>query len=31
MIIDFRIRPPLGGFLQTLMYSAGARRDGADA
>lgn len=28
MIIDFRIRPPVGGFLQTLMYSAGARRDG---
>lgn len=28
MIIDFRIRPPLGGFLGTLMYSAGERRDG---
>lgn len=28
MIIDFRLRPPLGGFLQTLMYSAGERRDG---
>lgn len=28
MIIDFRIRPPLGGFLNTLMYSAGDRRDG---
>ena len=28
MIIDFRIRPPIGGFLNTLMYSAGERRDG---
>lgn len=28
MIIDFRLRPPLGGFLGTLMYSAGERRDG---
>ena len=28
MIIDFRLRPPVGGFLNTLMYSAGARRDG---
>jgi predicted TIM-barrel fold metal-dependent hydrolase len=28
MIIDFRLRPPLAGFLQTLMYSAGERRDG---
>jgi uncharacterized protein len=28
MIIDFRLRPPLGGFLQTLMYAAGERRDG---
>lgn len=28
MIIDFRIRPPLGGFLDTLMYAAGERRDG---
>jgi predicted TIM-barrel fold metal-dependent hydrolase len=28
MIIDFRVRPPLGGFLQTLMYAAGERRDG---
>ena len=28
MIIDFRLRPPLGGFLETLMYSAGERRDG---
>lgn len=28
MVIDFRIRPPLGGFLQTLMYAAGPRRDG---
>lgn len=28
MIVDFRIRPPLAGFLDTLMYSAGARRDG---
>lgn len=28
MIIDFRIRPPLRGFLDTLMYSAGDRRDG---
>lgn len=28
MIIDFRLRPPLGGFLNTLMYSAGERRDG---
>ena len=25
MIIDFRLRPPVGGFLDTLMYSAGAR------
>ncbi len=28
MIIDFRLRPPVGGFLNTLMYSAGERRDG---
>ena len=28
MIIDFRLRPPVGGFLKTLMYSAGERRDG---
>src|SRR6218665_1544808 len=28
MIIDSRLRPPLGGFLNTLMYSAGERRDG---
>lgn len=28
MIIDFRIRPPHGGFLNTQMYSAGPRRDG---
>ncbi len=28
MIIDFRLRPPAGGFLDTLMYSAGERRDG---
>lgn len=28
MIIDFRLRPPLGGFLNTLMYSAAERRDG---
>lgn len=28
MIIDFRIRPPVGGFRDTLMYSAGERRDG---
>lgn len=28
MVIDFRLRPPAGGFLQTLMYSAGERRDG---
>lgn len=28
MIIDFRLRPPMGGFLDTLMYSAGERRDG---
>ncbi len=28
MIIDFRVRPPVGGFLHTLMYSAGERRDG---
>ena len=28
MIIDFRLRPPVGGFLDTLMYSAGAHRDG---
>ncbi|GLC94309.1 amidohydrolase [Cupriavidus sp. TA19] len=28
MIVDFRLRPPLGGFLDTLMYSAGERRDG---
>ena len=27
-IIDFRLRPPVKGFLQTLMYSAGERRDG---
>jgi len=28
MVIDFRLRPPVGGFLGTLMYSAGERRDG---
>ena len=28
MIIDFRLRPPVGGFLDTLMYAAGERRDG---
>ncbi len=28
MIIDFRLRPPLAGFLDTLMYRAGERRDG---
>lgn len=28
MIIDFRVRPPVGGFCDTLMYSAGERRDG---
>ncbi|WP_137921029.1 amidohydrolase family protein [Hydrogenophaga sp. 2FB] len=28
MIIDFRIRPPVGGFRDTLMYAAGERRDG---
>lgn len=28
MIIDFRLRPPMGDFLNTLMYSAGERRDG---
>lgn len=28
MIIDFRIRPPVAGFRDTLMYSAGERRDG---
>lgn len=28
MIIDFRLRPPVGGFLDTLMYSAAQRRDG---
>lgn len=28
MVIDFRLRPPQGGFLDTLMYSAGERRDG---
>ena len=27
-VIDFRLRPPVRGFLQTLMYSAGERRDG---
>lgn len=27
-IIDFRLRPPLRGFLDTLMYNAGERRDG---
>ncbi len=27
MIIDFRLRPPVKGFLDTLMYSAGERRD----
>jgi len=26
-IIDFRLRPPLRGFLDTIMYSQGARRD----
>lgn len=28
MVIDFRLRPPVSGFLNTLMYSAGERRDG---
>ena len=28
MVIDFRLRPPLHGFLGTLMYAAGERRDG---
>lgn len=28
MIIDFRIRPPVAGFRDTLMYSAGERRNG---
>lgn len=28
MIIDFRLRPPVAGFLNTLMYNAGERRDG---
>jgi predicted TIM-barrel fold metal-dependent hydrolase len=28
MVIDFRLRPPVAGFLDTLMYSAGERRDG---
>ncbi len=28
MVIDFRLRPPVAGFLNTLMYSAGERRDG---
>ena len=28
MIIDFRLRPPVGGFLDTLMYAAGERHDG---
>jgi len=28
MIIDFRLRPPVAGFKDTLMYSAGERRDG---
>lgn len=28
MIIDFRVRPPVGGFRETLMYAAGERRDG---
>lgn len=27
-VIDFRLRPPVAGFLDTLMYSAGERRDG---
>src|SRR5689334_18349110 len=26
-IIDFRLRPPAGGFLSMLLYSDGARRD----
>jgi predicted TIM-barrel fold metal-dependent hydrolase len=26
-IIDFRLRPPLKGFLDTIMYSQGPRRD----
>jgi len=26
-VIDFRLRPPLKGFLDTVMYSQGARRD----
>jgi uncharacterized protein len=28
VIIDFRLRPPVAGFLDTLMYSAAERRDG---
>jgi uncharacterized protein len=27
-VIDFRLRPPVLGFLDTLMYNAGERRDG---
>lgn len=27
-IIDFRLRPPAGQFLSTLMYAQGERRDG---
>jgi len=27
-IIDFRLRPPVGQFLSTLMYAQGERRDG---
>jgi predicted TIM-barrel fold metal-dependent hydrolase len=30
-IIDFRLRPPLRGFLSTLMYTNAARRDGMTA
>ncbi|MCC7487001.1 MAG: amidohydrolase [Burkholderiales bacterium] len=26
-VIDFRLRPPLKGYLDTIMYSQGARRD----
>lgn len=28
MVIDFRLRPALHGFLGTLMYATGERRDG---
>ncbi len=27
-VIDFRVRPPVGGFLQSLMYADPERRDG---